>query len=936
MAKANTTGEMPGDSASASITPTPVASTGGAISPRTIAFPTGLVTTMSAPVAPPVTGVNITEGSITLAAGSTHQLAAISRDARGTINTNPTVSWSSDRPSVATVSASGLVTAVSAGTASIYASVDGVRSLNDFVVQAIDVMTMTIFSGNGQSGTVGTVLAQGQVVEVKRNGVVAPGVVVMWEANDDDTIAPQTPTGILGRTDARTTLGPTAGSASFTASLRDYPSVPEVTFLQTAVADVANKMQIDSSTDQQGANVSTALPLPPAVYVFDQYNNPVSGKTVTFAVTGGGGAIVGGSAVSDANGRAAPTSWTMGASAGTNTCTATAAGLTGSPITFTANGIGVGAGVITQIATQAGTGQTGIVAGQAAAVMTWRVRDGVNVAVQGALVTFSVTAGGGSLSVGSAVTNASGDASVTLTTGTIVALNTVLANVRAGDGTTLGSSISTTTVAGTATKLGITTHCPPNSISGQQFNPQPVVQVQDQYGNAKAASKTITAATNNGSIVGTATAATNASTGAAAFSNLGLSGTGACVITFSTAGLTSVLENAVTLAPPLPATLGMVTQPTSVTVGATLSPVAVDVRDQQGTRVTSSQANITVALSGNGVLSGTLTVQAVSGVATFSDLAISAAGTGDTLIFTSVGLATVTSTSFNVNSSSSSIEPAGFTQITSNPWNRVPAMLNSSGQPTSTADPQSDMWTNWKPNLAYRTTIVPNPGDSRKVGASNVLDVLFPQGLGGGGAPSNLGRVITPSGTGTGKYKRLYIRYWLRVLTGFTTTCDINGVPNAGNITGCKQSFLKYDPLGYGDSYINLFQHPLGQVGYNLQGKGTDPAINGNHRSVSFNWSNHFDEWHYFEWILVSNTVGQWDGTITLYIDHVNEALTVANDGHDQNHVKFWSDSAPSTIGFDNFSIEPTYGGAPAGSTVNHDMHIQFDDVYISGSLSLT
>ena len=65
----------------------------------------------------------------------------------------------------------------------------------------------------------------------------------------------------------------------------------------------------------------------PSVIVRDESGNPISGVHVTFAVTGGGGSVTGANATSDASGVATVGSWTLGATAGTNTLTATTGSL---------------------------------------------------------------------------------------------------------------------------------------------------------------------------------------------------------------------------------------------------------------------------------------------------------------------------------------------------------------------------------------------------------------------------------------------------------------------------------------------------------------------------------------------------------------------------------------------------------------------------------
>ena len=77
------------------------------------------------------------------------------------------------------------------------------------------------------------------------------------------------------------------------------------------------------------------MPQPYAVTVQDQFNNPVAGVTVTWAVTAGGGSLSSPSSVTAASG-AATVVHTLGTTTAAQSATATVAGLTGSPVTFTA------------------------------------------------------------------------------------------------------------------------------------------------------------------------------------------------------------------------------------------------------------------------------------------------------------------------------------------------------------------------------------------------------------------------------------------------------------------------------------------------------------------------------------------------------------------------------------------------------------------------
>src|SRR2546429_42586 len=93
-------------------------------------------------------------------------------------------------------------------------------------------------------------------------------------------------------------------------------------------------------------------------------------------------------------------------------------------------------------------------------------------------------------------------------------------------------------------------------------------------------------------------------------------------------------------------------QPSNAGAGAVNTPaVQVAVQDAQGNTVTTATTSISVAIGTNpasGTLSGTTTVAAVSGVATFANLSINNPGTGYTLIASATGLTGATSKAFNI------------------------------------------------------------------------------------------------------------------------------------------------------------------------------------------------------------------------------------------------------------------------------------------------
>jgi hypothetical protein len=90
-------------------------------------------------------------------------------------------------------------------------------------------------------------------------------------------------------------------------------------------------------------------------------------------------------------------------------------------------------------------------------------------------------------------------------------------------------------------------------------------------------------------------------------------------------------------------------EPAATTAGATISSIVVQVQDQSGTLVSGDNSAVTIAVSnGPGSLSGTLTVNASGGIATFNDLSLNVAGAYN-LSVTDNALGAGNSTSFQIN-----------------------------------------------------------------------------------------------------------------------------------------------------------------------------------------------------------------------------------------------------------------------------------------------
>ena len=91
------------------------------------------------------------------------------------------------------------------------------------------------------------------------------------------------------------------------------------------------------SGNNQSATPGQAL-ANPLVVLIAQDGSGVSGKTVSWTVSAGGGSVNPASSTTDNSGMAS-TQWTLGPDAGPNSLQASGSGVTGSPVTFAATGV---------------------------------------------------------------------------------------------------------------------------------------------------------------------------------------------------------------------------------------------------------------------------------------------------------------------------------------------------------------------------------------------------------------------------------------------------------------------------------------------------------------------------------------------------------------------------------------------------------------------
>jgi len=204
------------------------------------------------------------------------------------------------------------------------------------------------------------------------------------------------------------------------------------------------------------------------------------------------------------------------------------------------------------------------------------------------------------------------------------------------------TSPTITLAAGIPSAVSITTGPAATIASGALFTP--VVNVTDAGGNpVPGQNVTVSLATGTGTFSGTTTVQTNAS-GDATFTDIAVNGTATTGYSLQfTAGSATVTSGTFEVTVGTATTLAITTQPVGT---QTANPLAtqpvVEFRDS-GNNLVSSTADVTAVLIGaGGTLGGTTTIAAVGGVATFTDLAITGAGTYQ-IRFDATGVSSATS-----------------------------------------------------------------------------------------------------------------------------------------------------------------------------------------------------------------------------------------------------------------------------------------------------
>ena len=434
---------------------------------------------------PRVETVSVTGDFASVPVTTTRQLGATLKDNEGFTLLNRTIAWTSSDPAILSIDpTSGLATGKTLGTVTVTATSETKSATQSLTVVPGPPAKIVIVDGNGQSivaGTAVTVAPSVKITDAIGNPIANVAVNFAVTTGGGSITGAATTTNASGIATAGTwTLGTAAGQNTLTVTSPVIGGVSAV-FTAAGVAGPAAKVAGFAGNNQTGT-AGGFVATKPSVIVTDANGNPVSGFAVTFTPASGSGVVTFGSTFTDASGIATVGSWKLGTTAGPQSISIAASGLTGSPVVFNATAV---APVATNLAGWAGNNQSAKPNFAVSVLPAVIITDPAGIPVPGVSVTFAVVTGGGTITGASATTNADGIA----TLGSWVLGPAAGANsLTASSGTLTGSpfTFNATAIPAPPTNINLAAGNGQNAPAGKPTPIPPTVKIVDKDGLAVA------------------------------------------------------------------------------------------------------------------------------------------------------------------------------------------------------------------------------------------------------------------------------------------------------------------------------------------------------------------------------------------------------------------------------------------------------------------
>jgi hypothetical protein len=426
-------------------------------------------------VAPRVAHVHIVlDSALHLREGEERRIGARATDANGYVIPRRAPLWRAGDTAVATIDSSGLVTAIAAGRTTLTATIDGVTTQADMIVQPA-LGSITVISGAGQHARAGARLPDPIVVQLRsRRGRPVEGAIVRLDRDENDAGGIVEPALVV--TDAN-------GRARASWTFGDHPGVQRLTItvdgLDTTVAVVGEAEPVAANTrimildDAPHGPAGHALAAPVAVRVTDSLGAPLAGVPVTWA-TPSGGTITALNSRTDSLGEARA-AWTLGSHAGTQRgYVQLGSGHTIPPFPVLAT---ARAGAPASVKVVSGNGQHGAVGAVLKQPIVLRVLDRAGNPVSGAEVRWSPA--GGEIPDSVSITDSTGYAMTYWTMGRSASATRLTAHVagiaRPVELTALARALGAANV--------VFPDAPTEGVAGRAAGKSVRAQITDAYGN---------------------------------------------------------------------------------------------------------------------------------------------------------------------------------------------------------------------------------------------------------------------------------------------------------------------------------------------------------------------------------------------------------------------------------------------------------------------
>ena len=250
-----------------------------------------------------VATVDVSPSSASINVSATQQLVASPKNSQGGVVAGKSATWNSSAPAVASVSATGLVTGVGAGSATITATVDGKSGTSAITVIALPVNTVTVSPALSTVAVGAT--AQLTVTLADVNGAALTGRTITYTSSNASVATVSTSGLVTGVATGTTVITATSEGKIGTATVNVTPNTSQ-TFAATGrvvdaagtsgvpgarvTAQDANAVVLSSTTtDANGGWTISGLPLGGsvqfAVSASGYVSTSVAPATVTAALT---------------------------------------------------------------------------------------------------------------------------------------------------------------------------------------------------------------------------------------------------------------------------------------------------------------------------------------------------------------------------------------------------------------------------------------------------------------------------------------------------------------------------------------------------------------------------------------------------------------------------------------------------------------------------